>query len=221
MYCGAVPVVGGRLMSAYGMRPGGMHTGIDIAAPDGTPVRTILPGRVVVVAPTGQLELYGNTVVLKHDTSLFSLWAHLQSFSVSPNEVLDQGAELGRVGRTAGTRAEPWRVFAGSNSHLHLEFLDRWPPRGRDVDRLDIGQLLGELGIIVPASGPLQSVCQHAPSEGVSYASTSTSSGSSSSSSSGWLGGGLGVALLAYGLHRLLELERGGRGRGLFGGRFP
>jgi len=199
MYCGAVPVPGGRIVSPFGMRAAGMHTGIDIAAPAGTPVRTIIPGRVVVVAPTGQLELYGNTVVVQHDVKLYSLWAHLQEFSVSPHEVVDQGAELGRVGRTAGTRAEPWREFASSSAHLHLEFLSQWPPRGRDLDRLDVGPILGELGIIVPANGPMQSVCQHVASEAYAVAPSSSSSSSSR-------GGGLGVALLVgYLLQRMIE----------------
>lgn len=187
MRCGAVPVVGARLVSPYGVRASGnLHSGVDLAAPEGTPVRSVLPGRVVLAAPSGQLDNYGNVVVVQHAPGFFSLYAHLAALSVGAGELVDQGAEVGRVGRTAGTRDDPWRMFATSNAHLHLEFLERWPPRGVDVDRVDAGRVLGELGIVVPARGPLQSVCEleaNAPASSV-WASSSSSSGSSSSGSS-------------------------------------
>lgn len=203
MRCGAVPVVGARIISAYGPRASGnLHSGIDLGAPEGTPVRSVLAGRVVLAAPTGQLENYGNVVVVQHAPGFYSLSAHLAALSVSAGEYVDQGAELGRVGRTAGTRADPWRMFAHGGAHLHLEFLERWPPRGVDLDRLDAGRILGELGVVVPARGPLQSVC-----ELEQQPTTFSTQAYSSSSVVGGRGGlgVLGVGALLYALSRLLR----------------
>jgi murein DD-endopeptidase MepM/ murein hydrolase activator NlpD len=118
-------------------------------------------GRVVVAAASGELEGYGNVVVLEHGD--YSLYAHLARLDVAQGEIVHAGQQIGTVGRTAGTRANPAAVFSSSGAHLHLEFLDRWPPRGRDLDRLDVGQVLAAAGVMVPAQGPLQAVCGMVP----------------------------------------------------------
>jgi len=150
----------GRVSSPYGMRdrPSGpdLHTGVDIAAPEGTPVYAVLPGRVRVAAPSGQLAGYGNVLVIQHETALFSLYAHLRSIAVGEGAYVDAGQEIGTVGRTAGSKEEPGKVFSESGAHLHLEVLDRWPPRGRDLDRLNPADVLGRFGVLVPSSGPLR-----------------------------------------------------------------
>lgn len=164
--CASLPVAG-RVTSPYGWRwlngRSDLHTGLDIGAPEGTPVYSMLPGVVVVSAPAGELEGYGNAIVMRHAPALFSLYAHLQRRDVDQGAIVDQGAELGAVGRTAGTRAEPGKLFAASGAHLHLEFLDRWPPAGRDENRIDPAIVLGQLGIMVPHSGPLQLACNDTP----------------------------------------------------------
>lgn len=119
----------------------------------------MLPGRVVVAARSGRLSGYGNVVVLEHRPGLFSLYAHLDRLDVGRGERVGQGAELGTVGDTAGTPDEPGRRFRRSAPHLHLEFLDTWPPAGRDRDRLDPAEVLGRLGVILPRSGPPVAAC--------------------------------------------------------------
>jgi murein DD-endopeptidase MepM/ murein hydrolase activator NlpD len=164
MRCAALPV-DGRVTSPQGWRnrPSGedLHTGVDIGAPEGSPVFAMFSGRVVVAAPSGELAGYGNVVVLEHGD--YSLYAHLSRLDVAQGELVQAGQQIGTVGRTAGTRENPAAVFSSSGAHLHLEFLDRWPPRGRDLDRLDVGKVLAAAGVMVPAQGPLQAVCGTVP----------------------------------------------------------
>lgn len=147
------------MSSPYGWRwlngRSDLHTGVDIGAPEGTPVYALLPGRVVVAAPAGTLSGYGNVVVLQHGPAFFSLYAHLSAVHVLEGQGLSSGAELGLVGRTAGTHDDPGRLFEVSGAHLHLELLSAWPPAGRDLDRIDPAIVLPSLGIIVPPRGPL------------------------------------------------------------------
>jgi murein DD-endopeptidase MepM/ murein hydrolase activator NlpD len=184
MPCAALPV-SGSVASPFGWRwlngRSDLHTGLDIGAPEGAPVYALLPGRVIVAAPAGQLSGYGNVIVIGHAPGLYSLYAHLSSVSVLEGQSIGTGAELGRVGRTAGTHEDPGKLFAQSGAHLHLELLDKWPPDGRDLNRLDPGQLLPAWGVLVPSTGPLQRMAcadnvASLPSEGVRASRPSSSS---------------------------------------------
>jgi hypothetical protein len=152
-----------------------LHTGVDVAASEGTPVAAMLPGVVVLAAPSGQVAGYGNVVVLQHGPALFSLYAHLSRMLVQRGAVVPGGAVLGQVGRTAGTPSDPAKLFDVSGAHLHFEFLSQWPPRGKDLDRLDPGPVLRALGIIVPQSGPLVLASCNATDPSTPAASPATS----------------------------------------------
>lgn len=105
--------VQGRLTSPFGYRSDpftgvrSFHTGIDLAAPTGTPVRSTLYGRV---ATTGYSNVYGNYVILTHDDGYQSLYAHLSSISVRRGQTVEQGVLIGRVGNTGYS----------TGSHLHF-----------------------------------------------------------------------------------------------------
>lgn len=163
MLCAALPLPAGLVTSSYGVREldgrPDLHTGVDIAAAEGTPVFAVLPGTVVTAAPSGQVSGYGNVVVLQHGPNVFTLYAHLSAMAVQLGQAVELGQQLGSVGRSAGTRSEPTRVFSQSGSHLHLEFLSKWPPTGKDLDRIDPGPVLAQLGIILPKHGPLTLAC--------------------------------------------------------------
>ena len=95
--------------------------GVGIAAPLGTPVKSVAPGTVVSV---GQLGTYGLTVILDHGGGYFSIYASLNS--VSPS--LRKGSAL-RKGDVIGTVG-----ISDPDLKPHLHFEIRTPPNGSAVD---------------------------------------------------------------------------------------
>lgn len=108
--------VEGRLTSPYGLRFNGVspdiHPGVDIAAPEGTPVRAMKPGTVVFA---GTMSGYGLTVIVEHGTGLRTLYAHLSALDVQAGQILRGRDVIGRVGRTGNA----------TGSHLHFEVRQR------------------------------------------------------------------------------------------------
>jgi murein DD-endopeptidase MepM/ murein hydrolase activator NlpD len=84
------------------------HSGIDLAAPMGTPVHAALDGVVrVVISPGG----YGLHVVLDSGDGLTTLYGHLQSVDVHDGDEVAAGDAIGRVGSTGNS----------TGPHLHFE----------------------------------------------------------------------------------------------------
>ncbi|MDX8407056.1 MAG: M23 family metallopeptidase [Mariprofundaceae bacterium] len=77
--------------------PRSPHSGLDIAAPAGTPVHTPLAGKVLLVAA---MYLNGNTVAIGHGNGLVSVYSHMQSTEVHEGDWLDGGSVIGKVGAT-------------------------------------------------------------------------------------------------------------------------
>lgn len=73
------------------------HSGMDIAAPSGTPVLAPIAG---TVADTGEYFFNGNTVFLDHGHGMISMYCHLNSVEVKPGQRLAAGARIGTVGMT-------------------------------------------------------------------------------------------------------------------------
>ena len=105
---------GGRMSSAVGPRTHPVfgyrscHTGQDIAAPSGTPVRASADGRVIT---SGSGGAYGNSIMLVHSGGLTTFYAHLSSKSVSVGQEIKAGDQVGTVGSTG------W----STGPHLHYE----------------------------------------------------------------------------------------------------
>lgn len=103
----ALPVKGPET-SPFGVKrilngkPRSPHSGIDIAAPAGTPVRAPAAG---VVAAVGDFFFNGRTVIIDHGQGLVSVYVHLSKITVRKGEHVKRGepiAEVGATGRTTG-----------------------------------------------------------------------------------------------------------------------
>jgi murein DD-endopeptidase MepM/ murein hydrolase activator NlpD len=96
------PIPGVR-SSSFGMRrifngeARNPHSGMDIAAPVGTPVRAPLAGTVI---DTGNYFFNGNTVFLDHGRGMISMYCHLSAIDVKPGQHIAAGTTLGAVGMT-------------------------------------------------------------------------------------------------------------------------
>ena len=73
------------------------HNGLDIAAPEGTPVVAAGKGRVI---DAGDYFFNGRMVVLDHGLGLLSLYAHLHTIEVALADAVDAGRQIGTVGAT-------------------------------------------------------------------------------------------------------------------------
>ena len=85
-----------------------LHAGIDIAAANGTAVKTAAPGEVIY---NGWLRGYGRVVVVDHGRGFSTLYAHLSASLVKEGQVVRDGATIARVGKTGNV----------TGSHLHFE----------------------------------------------------------------------------------------------------
>lgn len=86
------------------------HAGVDLPAPTGTAVRTVLPGSVVRVRPwDGTTTGAGNAVLVSHAGGVHTSYLHLDAISVREGDLLLAGGRVGTVGRTGA-----------SYPHLHL-----------------------------------------------------------------------------------------------------
>lgn len=92
--------ISGRFGNArvYNGQPGAGHSGMDIAAPSGTPVKAPAAGVVTFAAP--DLYLTGGTVLLDHGFGVSSNFLHLSRIDVKVGDRIAQGQVVGAVGAT-------------------------------------------------------------------------------------------------------------------------
>jgi murein DD-endopeptidase MepM/ murein hydrolase activator NlpD len=75
------------------------HTGLDLMAPLGSPIRAAAAGTVLYA---GWYYDYGNIVDIRHSDGLITRYAHMSAFApgISPGAPVAEGAVIGRVGMT-------------------------------------------------------------------------------------------------------------------------
>ncbi len=103
------PVQNGVVSSGFGIRNGAMHSGVDIAAPVGTPVLAADSGTVIF---SGTLHGYGNTVIIRHDDEYATVYGHNSRNLVVEGARVSRGQEIGEIGRTGHT--------TGANLHFEV-----------------------------------------------------------------------------------------------------
>ncbi len=119
----------GRISGVYGSQrvlngePRRPHFGVDIAAPEGTPIVAPSDGKVVLVHPN--MVLTGQTMMIDHGLGLMSIYVHLSDMTVSLGDRVERGQLIGKVGKTG----------RATGPHLH------WGMTWRDV-QIDAAKLV-------------------------------------------------------------------------------
>lgn len=118
--------VQGNVLSGYGPKAGGLYNeGINIAVPQGTPVRASQDGEVVYVG--NELRGYGNLLLLRHPNGWVTAYAHNEALLVQRGDKVRRGQAIARAGSSGsvdtpqvhfemrqGTRSvDPTRYLAG------------------------------------------------------------------------------------------------------------
>jgi len=81
----------------YNNEPRSSHSGVDISAPAGTPVRASNSGKVVLAS---DLYFAGKTVIVDHGLGLFTLYCHFSKIRVKRGQLVKRGDVVGEVGAT-------------------------------------------------------------------------------------------------------------------------
>lgn len=92
---------GGATLSRF---DGKANKGIDIGGALGDPVSATADGRVVIVSSA--LRGYGTMVIVKHNETFISAYAHLDRALVKENDVVRQGQKIGEMGKTGADRVK-------------------------------------------------------------------------------------------------------------------
>ncbi|WP_433010204.1 M23 family metallopeptidase [Kribbella sp. CA-294648] len=108
-----LPTTGYRITATFGQAGGRWarnHTGLDFAAPLGTPIRSVMAGEVIQADYQGA---YGRQVKVRHTDGTVTSYSHMSEFTVSVGDSVQAGSQVGSIGVTGNT----------TGPHLHFEVL--------------------------------------------------------------------------------------------------
>ncbi|MBE7185063.1 MAG: M23 family metallopeptidase [Methylobacterium mesophilicum] len=106
--------VRGRVVQTYGSSGGKSSDGIDIAVPEGTPVKAAENG-VVIYAGDG-LKEFGNTVLVRHENGLVTVYGHASEIKVKRGEKVSRGQDIALSGATGQTDSPKLHFEVRKNS---------------------------------------------------------------------------------------------------------
>jgi murein DD-endopeptidase MepM/ murein hydrolase activator NlpD len=136
------PVIG-PVTSSFGQREdpvlgngeGEFHTGVDISAPVGTPIRATADGTVKSAATENG---YGREVIIDHGHGMETCYAHMSGFAVMAGETVVRGQVIGYVGLTGRT--------TGANLHYEVR-IHNTPVNPHKYMRETLAGLGGDAGL--------------------------------------------------------------------------
>lgn len=103
------------------------HTGWDLRAATGTPVRTMAAGRV---AYAGLMDIRGNHVVIDHGYGIYSGYSHLSQIHVTRGQTISSGQIIGvsgNTGRSSGPHLH-WELSVNGQWIDIIDFMQMWLP---------------------------------------------------------------------------------------------
>lgn len=103
------PLSAGIVSSEFGRRWKKPHEGLDIAADEGEPVYASAAGEVLYA--NDKMRGYGNVVILRHDSSVTTLYAHNEKLKVRLGDKVEQGQVIALLGSTGHS----------TGPHVHFE----------------------------------------------------------------------------------------------------
>ena len=129
----------------YNGEKGSFHSGIDLAVPQGTPIRAPADGVVLLAATGDPFTLEGHLLMIGHGMGLDSAFLHLSHIDVKVGDVVRQGQVIGESGMT------------GRATGPHLHWALTW--RGERIDPLLVappmpGEPAPAAGAVSPPGAP-------------------------------------------------------------------
>ncbi|HEY7273686.1 MAG TPA: M23 family metallopeptidase [Actinoplanes sp.] len=126
------PLPEASVTSCFGPRWGRLHAGVDLAAPDGTPIRAAGAGVVVAAGPA---EGYGNAVLIDHGDGYLTHYGHMSAITVIAGQKVTAGEQIGNEGSTGHS----------TGPHLHFEV-----HAGQYKNPIEPTQWMHEHGVDIP-----------------------------------------------------------------------